>query len=155
MHAVSTYVNGCELDKLSTKDFDRYHDTEINYRLREGYGALFVGLAREMPVTYECRVRRIDHSRTAIRIETTQGELDARAVILCVSTNILATESIARPGHWDKRAVLAEPVENRLFFAGEATSPHFFSTAHGAFESGLRAADEAIQALAGKSLTSG
>jgi len=31
-----------------------------------------------------------------------------------------------------RRALLAAPVDGRLFFAGEATSPNFFSTAHGA-----------------------
>ncbi|MDB5548090.1 MAG: FAD-dependent oxidoreductase, partial [Tardiphaga sp.] len=50
--------------------------------------------------------------------------------------------SHALPGHADKRAVLAAPVDGRLFFAGEATSPHFFSTAHGARDSGERAARE-------------
>jgi monoamine oxidase len=40
--------------------------------------------------------------------------------------------------------VLAAPVDGRLFFAGEATSPHFFSTAHGAHDSGKRAAKEAL-----------
>ncbi|HEU0217457.1 MAG TPA: NAD(P)/FAD-dependent oxidoreductase [Stellaceae bacterium] len=55
--------------------------------------------------------------------------------------------SYARPGHADDRAVLAAPVDNRIFFAGEATSPNFFSTVHGAFESGLRAADEALGSL--------
>jgi monoamine oxidase len=45
------------------------------------------------------------------------------------------------------RAALAAPVDNRLFFAGEAASPHAFSTCHGAHESGLRAAEEAIVAL--------
>jgi monoamine oxidase len=38
-------------------------------------------------------------------------------------------------------------VDDRLFFAGEATSRRAFSTAHGAWESGLRAADEALAAL--------
>src|SRR6202035_5024784 len=52
--------------------------------------------------------------------------------------------SHALPGHADKRAVLAAPVDGRLFFAGEATSPHFFSTAHGAHDSGERAAREAL-----------
>jgi monoamine oxidase len=51
------------------------------------------------------------------------------------------------PGGGDPRAVLAEPVADRLFFAGEAAHPHFFSTAHGAWESGQRAAAEAIRAL--------
>ena len=41
--------------------------------------------------------------------------------------------------------VLAAPVDGRLFFAGEATSPNFFSTAHGARDSGERAAREVIQ----------
>jgi len=56
--------------------------------------------------------------------------------------------SYAEPGHADDRAVLAAPVDNRIFFAGEATSPNFFSTVHGAYESGLRAAQEALASLA-------
>jgi monoamine oxidase len=55
--------------------------------------------------------------------------------------------SYARPGHADDRAVLAAPVDNRLFFAGEATSPNFFSTVHGAWETGVRAAEEALVSL--------
>lgn len=38
------------------------------------------------------------------------------------------------------RQALAAPLEKRLFFAGEATHPDFFGTAHGAYLSGLRAA---------------
>jgi monoamine oxidase len=56
--------------------------------------------------------------------------------------------SHALPGHADKRAVLAAPVDGRLFFAGEATSPGFFSTAHGARDSGERAAREIMAAHA-------
>ncbi|MCJ9730994.1 FAD-dependent oxidoreductase, partial [Bradyrhizobium sp. PRIMUS42] len=44
------------------------------------------------------------------------------------------------------RAVLAAPVDGRLFFAGEATSPIFFTTAHGARDSGERAAQEVLAA---------
>jgi monoamine oxidase len=49
--------------------------------------------------------------------------------------------SFARPGHAGDRARLAAPVDDRLFFAGEATSPNFFSTAHGAWLSGIAAAE--------------
>mgnify|MGYP003704138029 CR=1 FL=1 len=52
--------------------------------------------------------------------------------------------SHALPGRAGARAVLAAPVDGRLFFAGEATSPQFFSTAHGARDSGERAANEAM-----------
>jgi monoamine oxidase len=54
--------------------------------------------------------------------------------------------SHALPGHAGDRAILAAPVDNRLFFAGEATSAHFFSTAHGARDSGERAASEVMAA---------
>jgi monoamine oxidase len=58
----------------------------------------------------------------------------------------LGAYSFALPGFADCRRMLAEPVDNRLFFAGEACSPHDFSTAHGAFRTGIAAADEVIAA---------
>ena len=56
--------------------------------------------------------------------------------------------SHALPGHAAARKDLALPFDRRLFFAGEATHAYDFSTAHGAYDSGLRAAEEAIAALA-------
>ncbi len=55
--------------------------------------------------------------------------------------------SYASPGKADGRAVLAAPVDERLFFAGEACSRHDFSTAHGALLTGLAAADAVLAAL--------
>ena len=54
--------------------------------------------------------------------------------------------SHALPGHVDAREALGAS-HGRLHFAGEAASPHFFSTAHGAWETGERAADKALAAL--------
>jgi monoamine oxidase len=59
----------------------------------------------------------------------------------------LGSYSHALPGYADARSVLAAPVDGRLFFAGEATHPTFFSTAHGAWESGVRAAEEALKVV--------
>ena len=55
--------------------------------------------------------------------------------------------SYALPGHANARAALASPFDDRLFFAGEATHAYDFSTAHGAHDSGVRAAEEVIAAL--------
>ncbi len=55
--------------------------------------------------------------------------------------------SCALPGHSQAHARLAWPFEDRLFFAGEATHPFDFTTAHGAHDSGQRAADEAMETL--------
>jgi monoamine oxidase len=53
----------------------------------------------------------------------------------------------ALPGLADKRADLGKPVGDRLLFAGEATSPEFFSTCHGAWMTGAEAAEQAASVL--------
>jgi monoamine oxidase len=55
--------------------------------------------------------------------------------------------SCASPQKSISRSRLARPYEGKIFFAGEATHPTAFSTVHGAFLSGERAAQEAIDAL--------
>ena len=271
--AISTYVNGSELDRVSILDIGAYEDTEINWRVRRGYGAMIAAYGASCPVALNCKVTRIDHSGPRLLIETSQGRLSATKAIVTVSTNLIAGEAIrfspalskkleaaaslplgiankvtlaldqaeefpkdgnlrgatmrtkmgtyhlrpfgqpciegyfggsfakeledagprafaaqsideiasllgndlrrrltplaesrwandpfargsyshALPGHTGDRAILAAPVDERLFFAGEATSPHFFSTAHGALESGQRAAREVMTAAAQKS----
>jgi monoamine oxidase len=268
--AISTYVNGCELDAVSILDMDAYEDTNINWRLRRGYGALMTAYGAALPLALNCEVTLIDHSGKRVRIETSQGTLTADKVVVTVPTNLIADEAIrfhpalpskvdaarglplgladkvmlalddpdalpkegnlrgatmrtamgsyhlrpfgqpciegffggsfaqqlenagpgalsaqaidevvallggdyrrklkplsesrwahdsfargsyshALPGHAGDRAVLAAPIDSRLFFAGEATSPNFFSTAHGARDSGERAAGEVMAALA-------
>ena len=54
--------------------------------------------------------------------------------------------SYAVPGKVDCRAVLAAPVDGRLFFAGEACSKHDYSTAHGAYRTGIAAAEQVMAA---------
>ena len=54
--------------------------------------------------------------------------------------------SYALPGSAGCRAALAAPVDNRLFFAGEASSASDFSTAHGGWLTGVRAAEEVMAA---------
>jgi monoamine oxidase len=264
--AVSTYVNGSELDRVSVLDMDVYEDTEINWRVRRGYGALMTAYGATLPVAFDCNVSLIDHGGKRVRIETSRGTVTADKVIVTVPTNLIAQEAIrfhpalpekidaaaglplglankvmlalddpgdlpkdgnlrgatmrtetggfhllpfgqhciegffggrfaqqledagegalaaesideiasflgndyrrkltplkesrwshdpfargsyshALPGHAGKRALLAAPVDGRLFFAGEATSPNFFSTAHGARDSGERAAKEVL-----------
>jgi monoamine oxidase len=264
--AISTYINGCELDSVSLIDMEAYEDTDLNWRVRRGYGALIAAYGATCPLALNCQVTLIDHSAKRIRIETSRGTLTADKVIVTVPTNLIADEAIrfhpplpakvdaarglplgladkvtlaldepealpaegnlraatmrtamgtyhirpfgqpciegffggrfaqsledagpgalaaesineivsclgndfrrklkplaesrwahdpfargsyshALPGHAGDRAVLAVPVDGRLFFAGEATSPDFFTTAHGARDSGERAAEEVL-----------
>ncbi|MCS7057353.1 MAG: FAD-dependent oxidoreductase [Meiothermus sp.] len=58
----------------------------------------------------------------------------------------LGAYSMARVGASEARRVLAEPLGNRLFFAGEHTAPNAWAaTVHGAYASGRRAAQEVIR----------
>ena len=50
--------------------------------------------------------------------------------------------SCTLPGQGHQRVELARPIEDRLFFAGEATTVGDHGCCHGAFRSGIRAAQE-------------
>lgn len=54
----------------------------------------------------------------------------------------------AKPGAAHQRAALARPVDERLFFAGEATVYGGQGTCHGAYQSGIQAAHEIAEQLA-------
>jgi len=59
--------------------------------------------------------------------------------------NTFGSYSYALPGCVSARSVLAETLNERIFFAGEATMPNVFATVHGAFMSGKEAADRLLK----------
>jgi monoamine oxidase len=267
--AVGTYISGTELKNMSALDFEHYHDTEVNWRVKEGYGAAIAAHGVNVPVMFDCAVTRIDHSGTRVKIVTAKGDIFVDEVIVTLPTDVLAARddffapllpektraaallplgladklflsldqaeefepggrlfgsteksgtgtyhmrpfgrpiiecfyagqcardleaggenaffkfaveelskhlgggiatrvkpslmhawgtdlyargsySYAVPGAAGERAVLAGPVDERLFFAGEACSTHDFSTAHGAYLTGIEAAEQVLAAL--------
>jgi monoamine oxidase len=59
-------------------------------------------------------------------------------------------------GGAEKRKILAEPLDDALFFAGESThSAGQYATVHGALDSGVRAAGEVRAALSKRGLVAG
>lgn len=61
--------------------------------------------------------------------------------------DMLGSYSAARPGRAHLRAELATPIDERLFFAGEAASVDWYSTAHGAYVTGIAAAQAVASVL--------
>ena len=92
--AICTYLNGCELEQMSLLDFEAYADTEVNWRIRRGYGALVAAYGAGLPIALNCNVTLIDHGDTRIRLTTSQGTLTADKVIVTVPTNLIADEAI-------------------------------------------------------------
>lgn len=268
---VYTLISSAELEDVSAVDASRYNDTEENWPVESGYGALVQKVAAGVPVALATPVTSIDWLGKYVTVRTNKGDLHAKAVIVTASTNVLAgggirfdpalpgdvaaalesvpigcaekvalvfdgpvedvpdnsfmtisipgeaslnfylkpfgqpiahaslggnsgraiekegeaamiayskerfvaaygadlgnrikaatathwvsdpyirgAYSYARPGKADMRKRLAKPFSDRLFLAGEATSEDFFSTAHGAHLSGMRAAERALKAI--------
>jgi monoamine oxidase len=269
LDALSSWINGAELDRISVRDFGRYYDTGVNWRVTNGYGALIEAYAAGLTVRLECAATLVDHSGKCVRVGTTRGDILARTVVVTVPPSVIACESLqfkpglpdkleaahalplgvadkvflriddpaefpqgvrlfgaidrvatgsyhlrpfgrpfiegyfggrfarelendgdgafarfatdqiaalmgndirkrlhplaasawsrdrfscgsysyAEVGHADARTILAAPLDGRLFFAGEACSRHDFSTAHGAYRTGVEAAEGVVSAL--------
>jgi hypothetical protein len=94
INAISTYINGVELDRLSVKDFWRYRDTGVNWRVAEGYGTLIAALGTGPNIVFDCAVTLIDFTSAVVRIETPRGDLCASAAIVTVPTNVLCSGSL-------------------------------------------------------------
>src|SRR3954452_13251505 len=50
IHAISTYINGTELDRVSIQDMDSYEATGSNWRVRPGCGSLVAAYGVPSPV---------------------------------------------------------------------------------------------------------
>lgn len=94
MEAISTYVSGAELEKVSAFDLWAYVDTGVNWRVVEGYGRAIVGHGRDLGLALECPVRRIDHSGRKIRIETERGDILADQAIVTLPTSLIGEEAM-------------------------------------------------------------
>jgi monoamine oxidase len=264
-------VSGVEAQDASSLDFARYRDTKQDWPVRSGLGALVAFLGRDAPVRLGVAVEQVDWAGPGVRVVTQAGMLRARAVVITVSTGVLAADTIrfkprlpawkrdaiegiplgllnkvllrfdrdrlgvrpgrfavyepmaprtmgflllpfglplavghvggqladeleqrgaaamkefafetlramfgadvllgveaiattawrsdpfhlgaysaARPGCGNQRTALARPIDRRLFFAGEACSIPYFSTVHGAYLSGLAAAEAVARAV--------
>lgn len=127
-NAISTWANGAPLDKVSVKDRQNYDNTDTNWRVLEGYGALISAYAAGLPVRYDTVVTQIDHRGRDLRLVTSRGDVRAKVAIVTVSTNLIAEESLrftpALPAIVAAAAGLPCGVANKLFLALEGDEPH-------------------------------
>jgi len=103
-----------EVEDLSTVELANETWTDENYPVVEGYGALIARLGADIPVRLATPVSVIDLSGPLVSVETPAGRLEARAVVLTVSTAVLAAEAIAIRPHglpdWKRRAIEVVPM---------------------------------------------
>jgi monoamine oxidase len=94
LNAFSAFYNGAEFDQVSVHDYGAYDDSEVNWRVAQGYGAGVAALApsptSDIAMALSCPVSRIRHDGARLELDTPRGVLSARAVIICVPTAILS-----------------------------------------------------------------
>ena len=121
MNATSTYISGAALDRISLKDLDRYHSTDVNWRAVEGYGTLISKHGAALPQMLDCPVSAVDHGGKRLRIETSKGAIAADRAIVTVPTSVLAAERIsftpALPQKIEAARGLPLGVDDKLFIA--------------------------------------
>jgi monoamine oxidase len=93
INAVSTYVSGAELDRVSVCDLASYDDTGVNWRVVEGYGRVIATHAGDVNVELGCPVKQIDRRGQRLKILTAKGTLTANAAIITLPTNVIAEET--------------------------------------------------------------
>ncbi len=92
--AVGPLDMGVDLADLSVTDWFRREEEETRRQIRQGLGTLIARFAFELPVAVNARARRVSANRDGASIETDQGTLRAKAVIVTVSLGVLAAEAI-------------------------------------------------------------
>ena len=85
---------GGNADVTSATDSSRYDDTEGNWLVSGGLGAFIASLHSNVPVELDCPVTAIDYSGDGVRVDTPKGSLQAKHLVITVSTGVLSAEKI-------------------------------------------------------------
>ena len=118
LSAVFTYISSAELERIDARDYARYEDSGVNWRVRAGYGALVAALGAGLPVRLETEVLGVDHSGALVRIDTSRGAVEARAAIVTLPTSRLGALAFTPDLPGKREAALALPL-------GAAEKVHF------------------------------
>jgi monoamine oxidase len=108
--ATMSWMMGVDTHHLSTADFAASEDSDVNWAVVEGLGAVVATAADGVDVELDCPVSAIDWSGGPVRVATGRGTLECRAVVITVPTTLLAD---GRP-----RFTPALPAEYEEAFAG-------------------------------------
>ncbi|RDJ07903.1 flavin monoamine oxidase family protein [Rhizobium grahamii] len=140
--AVSGYMNGAALDRLSVADFLAYDkaSTDSNWRVRKGYGSLIASSLPDVALRLSLPVRRIALTDHGVRLDTERGSVIARTAIVTASTNILSKGAIAFDAevddHLEAASRLPLGLADKLFFElhgdhGLEPETHLLGNPHG------------------------
>ncbi|MEM9388631.1 MAG: NAD(P)/FAD-dependent oxidoreductase [Pseudomonadota bacterium] len=86
-------VSGAQFEDLSTQEAVSFAGGR-DWLCAQGYGAVLADYGASIPVELQRSVERIDWSGTGVEVHTSDGLIRAGAVLVTVSTNVLASGAI-------------------------------------------------------------
>jgi monoamine oxidase len=124
--AVMTWAMGVESRSVSTLDYHRYADSDENWSVREGLGAVVAAAAIDLPVSLGVRATRVDWGGERVKVDTTAGRIEADAAIVTLPTAVLAHGSVEfdpplPDRHREAIEALPLGVCNKVFFRLRST----------------------------------
>ena len=123
IEALSGYLNGTSLKAMSAEDYAAYWDSSgpCNWRLPSGYGSLLAALGEGLEASLGFNVNLVEWDEKHLRLSSEKGSVAAKAVIITVSTNLLARGIIrfvpALDDHLHAAAELPLGIVEKMFFA--------------------------------------
>jgi monoamine oxidase len=111
-------INALDIDQTSAVDFDAFDDG-LDFPILKGYGNLVAAWGADVPVSLNTQVHEINWANKHVHVKTNQGDLTAPAVLITVSTGILAASDILFTPHlpdWKLEAIHGLPngTENKI-----------------------------------------
>ncbi len=91
---IFSQVTSADPEDVSVIDSAHYLETEEDYPVEAGYGALIQRVASGVDVATDTPVTQIDWSGKQVVLQTPRGDLRARSVIVTSSTNVLTSDGI-------------------------------------------------------------
>lgn len=86
--------SGKDLKEISVVDKARAQDRNSAIACRQGLGTLIAKLAEQLPLSLSTPASRIEWSNRDAQVQTPAGRISARAAIVTVSSNVLASGNI-------------------------------------------------------------
>ena len=89
-----TLNTSSDVDQISIGDLVSYNDTEENWPVVDGYGALVSQWGAAVPVSLNTAATSVHWEGPGVLVETAKGQIKAKCAVIAVSTGVLASGDI-------------------------------------------------------------
>ena len=133
--AVMSWLMGANSERVSSLDYARYADSELNWAVESGLGSVVAHAANGLDIRLETPVTQIEVRGDNVFLGTPHGTVEADAVIVTAPTNVIAEGAIrfvpALPASFAEAfAGVPLGVTNKVFFRMKPGTLPYEGTVH-------------------------